>query len=111
MPTVYQRPPTNLWRTLLAFIALPGLVAFVAPVLLAWPDVWQGSFRMIALVPLLAGVVLLLWCVRDFYVSGKGTLAPWDPPRRLVVRGPYRWSRNPMYLAVTLVLLGWAIAF
>src|SRR5688572_27011025 len=101
----------RLARALLAFIALPGLVAFVAPLLLAWPDTGEASFRTIALVPLLAGVALLLWCVRDFYVSGRGTLAPWDPPRNLVVAGLYRRSRNPMYMAVTLVLVGWAIGF
>jgi protein-S-isoprenylcysteine O-methyltransferase Ste14 len=53
----------------------------------------------------------LLWCVRDFYVSGRGTLAPWDPPRRVVAVGLYRYSRNPMYVGVTLMLLGWATAF
>ena len=50
-------------------------------------------------------------CVRDFYVSGKGTLAPWDPPRHLVTSGLYHISRNPMYLGVGLVLLGWAVGF
>jgi protein-S-isoprenylcysteine O-methyltransferase Ste14 len=64
-----------------------------------------------ALAPLTIGTILLLWCVRDFYVSGKGTLAPWSPPRRLVIVGLYRWTRNPMYVAVTIVLLGWAIAY
>jgi len=100
-----------LTRALLAFIAVPGLVAFVVPLLLAWSRVRTGSFRAIALVPLIAGVTLLIWCVRDFLVTGKGTLAPWDPPRRLVSSGPYRLSRNPMYVAVSLVLLGWSIAF
>jgi len=56
-------------------------------------------------------VCLLLWCVRDFYLAGKGTLAPWDPPRHLVVVGLYRVSRNPTYLAVSLVLIGWAIGY
>jgi protein-S-isoprenylcysteine O-methyltransferase Ste14 len=55
--------------------------------------------------------VALLWCVRDFYVAGKGTLAPWDPPRHLVVAGLYRYTRNPMYVAVTLLLIGWAWTF
>ena len=49
--------------------------------------------------------------MRDFYVKGKGTLAPWSPPQRLVVVGLYRWSRNPMYVSVLLILLGWAIGF
>jgi protein-S-isoprenylcysteine O-methyltransferase Ste14 len=56
-------------------------------------------------------VILLLWCVRDFYVVGKGTLGPWDPPRNLVVTGLYKLSRNPMYIAVVLILIGWAMVF
>jgi protein-S-isoprenylcysteine O-methyltransferase Ste14 len=54
---------------------------------------------------------LLLWTVRDFYVAGRGTLAPWAPPTELVVVGLYRFSRNPMYIAVVLVLVGWAVGF
>ena len=100
-----------LLRALLAFLALPGLVAFVVPVALALRDAGREPFRWIALVPLVAGIVLLAWCVRECYVAGRGTLAPWEPPRRLVTSGPYRWSRNPMYLAVPLIILGWALGF
>ena len=63
------------------------------------------------LVIFVAGVILLFLCVREFYVAGKGTLAPWDPPRHLVMSGPYRFSRNPMYVAVALILVGWAAAY
>jgi pimeloyl-ACP methyl ester carboxylesterase/protein-S-isoprenylcysteine O-methyltransferase Ste14 len=98
-------------RALLAFLALPGLVAFAAPLFMAWPIVREGSFNPFAVVVLVPGIALLLWCVRDFLVAGKGTLAPWDPPRNLVSSGPYRFSRNPMYVAVSLILFGWAIAF
>ena len=62
-------------------------------------------------VVLSAGLLLLLWCVREFYVSGKGTLAPWSPPRHLVTTGPYRFSRHALYVAVMLILTGWAAAF
>ena len=98
-------------RAVLAFLALPGIVAFAVPLL------WMQSTGHMAvvyawgLVPLIVGICALLWCVRDFYVSGKGTLAPWSPPRNLVVVGLYRLSRNPMYIAVTLILLGWAGTF
>ena len=98
-------------RALLAFLALPGTVAFLVPLFLFRPPAGWASFRLIALLPLGVGTFLLLWCIRDFYVTGKGTLAPWSPPRNLVVVGLYRWSRNPMYLAVFLILLGWAIGF
>jgi hypothetical protein len=66
---------------------------------------------VLGLLPLILGVVLLLWTVRDFYVAGRGTLAPWSPPEELVVVGLYRISRNPMYIAVIFVLVGWAIGF
>lgn len=98
-------------RALLAFLVLPGTVAFLVPLLLMRPRAGWSDFRPIALLPLVVGAFLLLWCVRDFYVTGKGTLAPWSPPRNLVMVGLYRWSRNPMYLAVFLILLGWAIGF
>ena len=47
--------------------------------------------------------------VREFYVAGRGTLAPWSPPRNLVTSGLHRDSRNPMYVGVLLILCGWAI--
>jgi protein-S-isoprenylcysteine O-methyltransferase Ste14 len=98
-------------RALLAFVALPGVVAFAVPITAL---VLASRTRVVhswGLVALAVGVVGLLWCVRDFYVTGKGTLAPWAPPRRLVVVGLYRYSRNPMYISVALILTGWALAF
>jgi protein-S-isoprenylcysteine O-methyltransferase Ste14/pimeloyl-ACP methyl ester carboxylesterase len=97
-------------RALLAFVALPGLVAYLVP-LLFFGDIRQRPFAALGLVPVAIGSSLLLWCVREFYTVGKGTLAPWQPPRDVVTSGPYRWSRNPMYVAVTLVLVGWALCF
>lgn len=101
-------PPSSglFWRAVLAFLALPTMVAFVVPWLLL-PSDWH--FHAAAVPVLVAGAVLLLWCVRDFYVVGRGTLAPWSPPKRLVTVGLYRISRNPMYVAVMLILLGWAL--
>ena len=58
---------------------------------------------------LLCGLWVLLWCVRDFYVIGKGTLAPWDPPEKLVIAGLYRLTRNPMYLAVLGCVAAWSL--
>jgi protein-S-isoprenylcysteine O-methyltransferase Ste14 len=101
--------PGNLfWRALIAFLLLPGMVAFVVP----WSLRPRAAEVHVAGVPVLAvGVVLLLWCVRDFYVAGRGSLAPWAPPKNLGVVGLYRWSRNPMYIAVLTILCGWAIVF
>jgi protein-S-isoprenylcysteine O-methyltransferase Ste14 len=52
------------------------------------------------------GVGLYCWCASEFTVRGKGTPLPLDPPKALVVKGPYRWTRNPMYVAVLTTILG-----
>ena len=57
------------------------------------------------------GAVIALWCVLAFAVMGKGTPAPFDPPRRLVVRGPYRFVRNPMYIGAGLAVGGAALFY
>jgi protein-S-isoprenylcysteine O-methyltransferase Ste14 len=61
------------------------------------------------LLPLALGVPLLFWTIWSFASEGRGTLAPWDPPRKLVTGGAFRFSRNPMYIAVFLILLGEAV--
>ena len=98
-------------RALLAFLALPGVVAIAVPVIWLRATSHTKLVQPLGLVLLVAGACGLLWCVRDFYVWGKGTVAPWAPPARLVVVGLYRYTRNPIYVAVTLMLLGWAAAF
>lgn len=96
-------------ESVLAFLALPGIVAFLVPIVFAPAGILSLEPR--ALVLLCPGVALLLWCVVEFYRSGKGTLAPWTPTRHLVMCGPYAFSRNPMYIAVVLILWGWALGF
>ena len=57
------------------------------------------------------GRIIALCCVLAFAVIGKGTPAPFDPPRRLVIRGPYRFVRNPMYLGAAVALAGAALFY
>lgn len=96
-------------RALLAFLALPGLFAFVLPWLIAANDTSSGEGNAIGIVVAAIGLAVLLWCVRDFYVAGKGTLAPWDPPKHLVIVGLYRFARNPMYAGVLTFVAGWSV--
>ena len=65
-----------------------------------------GAWRYLGLLPLGAGIAGIAWCLRDFAVVGRGTPAPFDPPRELVATGLYRWVRNPMYLSALLLLVG-----
>ncbi len=98
------------FRALLAFLLVPVVVAGITPYLLAQYDPFKGSpYLLLGLIVIGFGLMMLLWCVRDFYVAGKGTLAPWDPPKKLVTIGLYRHVRNPMYIAVFFILSGWII--
>lgn len=58
-----------------------------------------------------SGAALALACILTFVFVGRGTPAPFDPPRRLVIRGPYRFVRNPMYLGAGLALAGAALFY
>lgn len=97
------------FRAAFAFLALPGIVAFAVPLLLLRPD--GRSITPWGIPIVVIGSLVLGWCVRDFFVRGRGTLAPWDPPRALVRHGLYRYSRNPMYVGVLLITAGWSIGF
>ncbi len=104
-----------LLKNLLFTVLVPGFVAGWVPWVFllrraAPPEVW--SPRQYSAVPLfLAGAGLYLACVWLFAANGRGTPAPINPPKKLVMRGPYRWVRNPMYLAVLLVVAGEAVFF
>jgi protein-S-isoprenylcysteine O-methyltransferase Ste14 len=102
-------------KTLIFTILVPGTVAVIIPWLLLQgagrPVLFVSSLWMIGLLPLLLGVGLYFWCAGAFTFIGKGTPAPIDAPRVLVVQGAYRWVRNPMYIAVLSVVIGQAILF
>ncbi|MGH7713870.1 MAG: methyltransferase family protein [Gemmatimonadaceae bacterium] len=101
-------------RHMLAVALLPFVVTVVVPL---WIARTSGvSPRLADTLPalilqlmgaVLLGVGLLLFVssLRRFATEGRGTLAPWDPPRHLVVRGPYRYVRNPMISGVILILV------
>jgi protein-S-isoprenylcysteine O-methyltransferase Ste14 len=98
-----------LLRAITAFMAIPGLVAFAIPAATGIATHRPPQHAALALTLVLLGTVILVWCVREFYVAGRGTLAPWARPQHLVTSGPYRVSRNPMYVATLTILLGWCV--
>jgi protein-S-isoprenylcysteine O-methyltransferase Ste14 len=102
-------------KTLLFTVLVPGTVAGLIPWMLlqgaGQPALVFPSFDLLALVPLLFGIGLYLWCAGAFTFIGKGTPAPIDAPTVLVIQGPYRLVRNPMYVAVLAVLVGEAWLF
>lgn len=99
-------------RNLVFMIIVPATGAVYAP----W---WiltrgEGSLRPVvwpALLIIVVGVAVYVWCVGAFAGAGRGTPAPWDAPRRLVAVGPYRLVRNPIYIAAFLVIGGEAWLF
>jgi len=88
-------------------VYVPGLLLGSAP---ARPAV-IGAPQIVGMIITAAGAAIALWCVFTFAFIGKGTPAPFDSPRRLVVRGPYRFVRNPMYSGAGLALLGAALFY
>jgi protein-S-isoprenylcysteine O-methyltransferase Ste14 len=83
------------------FVAWSGIVR---PAAFDWPQIAGMIVGSI-------GAVIALSCVFTFATIGKGTPAPFDPPRRLVIRGPYRFVRNPMYVGAGLALAGAALFY
>ena len=74
------------------------------------PTSFEGS-QLAGAIVCAVGAAIAVWCILAFAVIGRGTPAPFDPPRRLVVRGPYQWVRNPMYLGAGLALAGAALFY
>jgi protein-S-isoprenylcysteine O-methyltransferase Ste14 len=99
-------------RHVLAIGLLPGVVTLLVPALIVSGDeVAWWPLSLLGAVLIALGLVLIVQTVALFATVGDGTLAPWDPTARLVVRGPYRRVRNPMISGVLCVLLGEALVF
>ena len=93
-------------------LVVPGAVAVLVPLLLGGDrTVAGGAWLGLAVCLFALGVALYVRAVWDFAVLGKGTPAPIDAPKRLVVRGIYRYSRNPLYIAMLTLIAGWAALF
>ena len=93
-------------------LVAPGSVGGLVPALLTRDrEAADGAILALALCLMTVGAVIYLRCVWDFAVFGKGTPSPIDAPKRLVIRGLYRYSRNPMYVGLLTLIAGWAILY
>lgn len=90
-------------------------LVFMPARVLSWSEITRpvgtGPAQIAGVVFGTGGALLALWCIATFIVVGRGTPAPFDPPRNLVVVGPYRWVRNPMYIGAALALAGAALFY
>lgn len=105
-----------LLKTIIFTFLVPGTVVVLFPYwLLSSPSAPQpmplGLVRFIGVLPIGIGAAIYLWCAWDFTFAGRGTPAPIDPPKKLVVHGLYRYVRNPMYVGIFSILLGEALLF
>jgi len=105
-----------LLRSIFFTFVLPGTVTVLIPywIISSRSPELSSSYpavRYFGFAPMVIGAAGLLWCIWQFFAEGRGTLAPVDPPKHLVVRGLYRYVRNPMYVSVMAILLGEAILF
>jgi protein-S-isoprenylcysteine O-methyltransferase Ste14 len=98
------------------FIAAPGVVAGLVPWLITgWQlnpmTAWWELLRVVGLTLIVGGLVVLVRAFARFAVEGRGTPAPFAPPKKLIVSGEYRYVRNPMYVAVLAIIIGQALLF
>ena len=98
----------HLWFALNFFLAIPALLLYATGTGLRPPP---GALALLGAAVIALAHLALLWLVVAFVRTGRGTQLPLDPPRELVLRGPYRWIRNPMYLLYTAIVLGEAILY
>ncbi|MDF1544046.1 MAG: isoprenylcysteine carboxylmethyltransferase family protein [bacterium] len=99
------------FRALFSFLLLPGTAAGLIPYIISRYDPWRGNTCYLGLILMALGFAILIWCAFDFYRTGNGTLAHWEPPKSLVCTGLYRYTRNPMYYGSLVAISGQALFF
>lgn len=103
---------TLILKSLIFTLVVPGTVAAVIPLQIASGAIADNVvYLSLGTLFILIGVMIYSWCVWDFVTFGKGTPAPVDAPKLLVVRGLYQYSRNPMYVGVLSIIVGWGIMY
>jgi protein-S-isoprenylcysteine O-methyltransferase Ste14 len=99
-------------KNLLFTLVVPGTVGVYVPLLLSRSRMAaSGTVFALAILLFAIGGSIYAWCVFDFASYGRGTPAPIDAPKKLVRRGLFRYSRNPIYVGVLTVICGWAVLY
>ena len=98
----------HLWFALNFFLAFPALVLYASGASLRPPP---GALAVLGVAVIVLAHVALFFLLVAFVRAGRGTQAPLDPPQELVLRGVYRWIRNPMYLLYAGIVLGEAMLY
>jgi protein-S-isoprenylcysteine O-methyltransferase Ste14 len=110
--TTRARTLSLIVRNLVFTVVVPGLGgAWVPWQILTHPARTAAAAAWVAAGVIAAGVALYVWCIWNFAAVGRGTPGPWDAPSRFVAAGPYRWVRNPIYVAALVIVLGEAWLF
>ncbi len=107
------------WKLVQAIIVLPGMALIFIPLLIVYlasdtrfAHALSGFSDVTLWVGLIIGCIglaLAIWTVALFSKHGSGTPAPWNPPSRFVVRGPYRHVRNPMIIGALFMIVSEAL--
>ncbi len=99
-------------KNLLFTLLVPGTVAVIIPISISRDiSLSVGLMTLIGFILWLFGLIIYIYSVWGFAIWGKGTPAPIDAPKHLVIRGLYQYMRNPMYIGVLSILLGWTCLY
>jgi len=104
------------FKNLIFTVFVPGTVAVYIPYRIikdqfSFFNIHWGVLQILSVAFILSGTLIYFWCLWHFAVTGRGTPAPIDAPKHLVIKGLYRYVRNPMYIGVLIIIFGWAIFF
>ena len=105
--------PARHWTIVVGMLLVLTILGFLPLLVTKWDrhlvSVFLGPFRWVGLVPICLGAILGVWSAVLLWARGGGTPAPWDPPQKFILAGPYQYVRNPIMLGAFGILLGEAL--